>query len=136
MMRMGPRRGLSRRLSGVISSSAVANQEASSKRDEVVQIALHAARPHQHQAAGHIGQRGQQAEQDGELDHELLSAMPNMKHVAVLHEVLLAFQPQCALRARSRFRACREQSIPANRLCANEVMLEVRVDGARGLRRF
>ena len=64
MMRIGPSRGFRRRLSGVISSSAAAIRNAGAQRHKVAQVALDAARAHQHQAARHIGQRGKYAENE------------------------------------------------------------------------
>ena len=62
-------RGLSCRLSGVISSSADGHQEAGAEGDEVAQVALDAASAHQHQAAGDIGERGQDAQEHREFEH-------------------------------------------------------------------
>ena len=45
------------------------HQEARAQRDEIAQIALDAASTHQHQSAGHVGQRGQDAENQGEPEH-------------------------------------------------------------------
>jgi hypothetical protein len=60
--------------------------------------------------------------------------VPNVEYVAVLHDVLFAFKAQDALCARGRFAACREQVVPADGLGADEVMFEVGVNGACGLR--
>ena len=43
------------------------HEEAGAEGDEVAQVALDAAGAHQNQAAGDVGERGQQAQQDGEL---------------------------------------------------------------------
>src|SRR5581483_9818715 len=64
----------------------------------------------------------------------LSAAVPDVHHVAVLHYVFLAFQAQRAAGARSGFGARVEQRIPANGFSADEVMLEVGVDCAGGLR--
>ena len=62
--------------------------------------------------------------------------MPDVHHVAVLCDVLLAFEAQCALGTSRSFGAGFEQRIPANRFGANEVMFQVRVNRAGGLRSF
>src|SRR4051812_26966550 len=66
----------------------------------------------------------------------ILPAVPDVHYVAILHHVFLAFQAQSAADARGGLRAGIQQLIPANGLGADEVVLEIGMDGARGLRRF
>ncbi len=56
-------------------------------------------------------------------------------HVAVLHDVLLAFRPDDALFLRAFPAAVRDELIVAHRLGANEAALEIGVNHARCLRR-
>src|SRR5579863_1630096 len=62
--------------------------------------------------------------------------MPYVHYVAVLHNVLLAFEAKRAAGAGGGFRARVEQRVPADGLGADEVMLEVGVDGSGTLRGF
>ena len=55
-------------------------------------------------------------------------------HVAILHDVFLAFKAERALGARGGFRAGGQQVVPADGFGADEVMLQVGVDGSGGLR--
>src|SRR6266542_1297199 len=64
-----------------------------------------------------------------------LRAVPDIHHVAVLDNVLLALQPQCTLGARARFGSGVEKLVPVDRLGADEVLLEIRVDRTRRLLR-
>ena len=59
--------------------------------------------------------------------------MPDMHHIAILHDVVLAFQTQRALGARVGFRARFEQLVPANGFSTDEVLLQIGVDGSRSL---
>src|SRR5690349_18637389 len=61
--------------------------------------------------------------------------MADDEHVAVLDDVLFAFQPQLALVARARVAAQIDHGLPVDDLGADELLLEVGVDGARGLDR-
>src|SRR5712691_1426070 len=64
-----------------------------------------------------------------------LRAVPYVHHVAVLDDVVLALEPQRAPGARARFGSGVEELVPADRLGADEVLLEIRVDRARRLLR-
>ena len=93
-MRIGPRIGIQAQAFRGHLQQGGGHEEAGAERDEVAQVALDAAGAHQHQAAGHVGQRGDHAEEDGELEHAGLPAVPDVHHVAVLHHVFLAFEAQ------------------------------------------
>ncbi len=54
--------------------------------------------------------------------------MPDMHHIAILHDVVFAFETQRAFGSRVRFGTRFQQLIPANCLCANEMVFEVGVD--------
>src|SRR3954463_16606897 len=54
-----------------------------------------------------------------------LSRMPDMHHVAVLDDVILAFQAQRAFRTCTGFRARFQELIPANGFGANEMLLQI-----------
>ena len=56
--------------------------------------------------------------------------MPDMHHVAVFHDVLLAFQTQRPAVASFRFGAGVEQLVPVNGFGADEMMFQVSVNGA------
>src|SRR5437660_10997994 len=56
-----------------------------------------------------------------------------MHHVAVLHDVVFALQPQSSAGASIGFRAGFEQLILTNGLSPDEVLLQIAVDGAGGL---
>ena len=58
--------------------------------------------------------------------------MPDMHHVAVLHDVFFAFETQSAFGAGVGFRAGFEQLVPANGLGADEVLFQIGMDGAGG----
>ena len=64
-----------------------------------------------------------------------LSAMPDVHHVAVFHDVLFAFQAQRAAGARFGFGAGFQQLVPVDGFRANEVMFQIGVDCAGGIRR-
>src|SRR5881296_2514801 len=55
-----------------------------------------------------------------------------MHHVAVLHDVVFALQPQSSAGASIGFRAGFEQLIPTNGLSPDEVLLQVGMDSASG----
>ena len=61
--------------------------------------------------------------------------MPYVHYVAVLGDVLLAFETQRALGAGVGFGASFEQLIPANCFRADKVFFQVGMDRARSLRR-
>ena len=61
--------------------------------------------------------------------------MPDVHHIAVLHDVVLAFEAQSAFGAGVGFGARFEQLVPANRFGADEVFFQIGVDGARGFDR-
>src|SRR5208283_1736502 len=65
-----------------------------------------------------------------------LSTMSYVHHIPVLHDVLLAFQAEGATGAGFGFGAGFEQLVPVNGFRANEMMLQVGVDNARGIHRF
>ena len=54
--------------------------------------------------------------------------MPDMQHVAVLHNVVLAFQPQLALGSCVGFRSRIQQRVPVNGFRADEMFFQIRVD--------
>ena len=56
--------------------------------------------------------------------------MPYVHHVAVLHDVVLAFEAEGAAGAGFGFGAGVEQLVPMNGFGADEVMLQIGVDGA------
>src|SRR5690606_7961278 len=58
-----------------------------------------------------------------------------MHHVAVAHDVVLAFQPHFSLLLRARLAAVGDEVLVGDRLGTDEAALEVAVDHARGLRR-
>ncbi len=89
------------------------HQEAGAERHEVAQIALDAASTYQHQSASYICQRGNDAENQGEPEHACLPAVPDVHHVAIMHDVLLALKAERALRARGGFAAGGEQVDPS-----------------------
>ena len=59
-----------------------------------------------------------------------------MHHVAILHDVVLAFQPELARIARARFAVAGNIIVIGNGFGADETMLEIGVDHASALRRF
>src|SRR6185312_13022003 len=63
-----------------------------------------------------------------------LTAVPDVHHVAILHNIFLSFEPQRAFGAGRGCRTGIEQRIPADCLGANKMMLEVGVNRARRLR--
>ncbi len=60
------------------------------------------------------------------------AAMPDMHHVAILHDVVLAFEAQRAFGAGVGFGAGFEQLVPADGFSADEMLLQIGVDGAGG----
>src|SRR5579862_2028785 len=62
-------------------------------------------------------------------------AMPDMHYVAILHDVVLAFQAQSSFCAGVGFRSGFQQLIPANGLGADEMFLQIGVDRSRGFLR-
>src|SRR5579884_3278558 len=68
-------------------------------------------------------------------ERNMSAAVPDVEDVAILHEVVFAFEAQGALRAGRGFRSGGEQRIPVDRLRPDEVLLEVGVDRAGGLLR-
>ena len=69
MISTGPSRGLMREALGRHLKQGDGHQEARAQSDEIAQVALDALGAHQHQSAGHIGQGGNGAEDEGELQH-------------------------------------------------------------------
>ena len=66
----------------------------------------------------------------------LLRREPEMHHVAVGDDVVLAFEPQLAGVARAGFAAIGDVVVIGDGLGADEAALEIGVDDARGLRRL
>ncbi len=62
--------------------------------------------------------------------------MPDVHHVAVLDDVFLAFKAERAFGAGRGFGAGCKQVVPANGFGADEMVLQVGVDGSGSLRRF
>src|SRR5437762_7114368 len=62
-------------------------------------------------------------------------AVADHQHIAVLHDVLLAFEAQLALVARSGVAAQIHQGLPIHNLGADELLFEIRMDGAGRLDR-
>src|SRR5436309_8374581 len=60
---------------------------------------------------------------------------PEVHHVAILHNVVLAFEAHLAGIARARLAAEHDIIVIGNGFGADEALLEIGVDGARGLRR-
>ena len=54
--------------------------------------------------------------------------MPDVHHVAVLHDVFLAFKAEGAAGAGGGFRAGVEELVPANGFSPDEMFLQIRVD--------
>ena len=75
------------------------HKKAGAERNEVAQVALDAVGAHQHQAAGYVGQRGTKPRRIESLSMRRLPAVPDVHHVAIVHNVLLAFEAQGALGA-------------------------------------
>ncbi len=69
----------------------------------------------------------------GRIADECYPAVPHVHHVAVLDDVVLALQAQGAAGAGVGFRAGFEQGVPVDDLGADEVLLQIGVDGAGGL---
>src|ERR1700724_4546763 len=59
------------------------------------------------------------------------TAMPDMHHVAILHNVVFAFKTQRAFGAGIGFRASFKQLVPAGGFSANEVFFQIGVYGPR-----
>src|SRR4030088_2258289 len=59
--------------------------------------------------------------------------VPNVHHVAVLHDVVFAFEAQGALGAGVGFGAGFEKLIPADGFGANEMMFQIGMNGAGAL---
>jgi hypothetical protein len=57
--------------------------------------------------------------------------MPDMHHVAILHDVVFAFQPQRSFGSRVGFGASLEELIPADRLSANKMFFQIGMNRAR-----
>ena len=66
---MGPRRGTHAQALGRHFHHRGGHQKPCAERHKIAQVALNPARPNQHQAAGNIGKRGQQSQQNGKLRH-------------------------------------------------------------------
>src|SRR5919109_632508 len=63
------------------------------------------------------------------LSHPALTRMPYVHYVTVLHNVILAFQAQGSASAGIGFGTGFEQLIPADSFSADEVLLQVGVNG-------
>jgi hypothetical protein len=61
--------------------------------------------------------------------------VPNVHYIAILHDVVLAFQAQRAFGAGVGLRASFEKLIPADSFGANEVFLQIGVDRTRSFLR-
>jgi hypothetical protein len=61
-------------------------------------------------------------------------SLAEVHHVAVLHDVLLAFEPELARLARTRFALERDVVVIGDGLGADEALLEIRMDDAGRLR--
>ena len=61
--------------------------------------------------------------------------MPDMHHIAILHDVIFAFETQRAFGAGIGFGAGFQQLVPANGFSANEVLLQIGMDGAGSFHR-
>ena len=66
----------------------------------------------------------------------LLTAVADVHDVAILHDVFLALESKGSLGASGGLASGGEQVVPANRFGADEVVLEIGVDSAGGLRGF
>src|SRR5882672_8636515 len=64
-----------------------------------------------------------------------LSGMPDVHHIAVLNDVIFAFESQCAFGARVGFGTGFEKLILADGLCADEVFFQVGVNRPGGFLR-
>src|SRR4051794_12497841 len=62
-------------------------------------------------------------------------AVPDHEYVAILDDVLLAFEPQLTLVPRARVAAQVYHRLPIDHFGADELLLEIGVDGARRLHR-
>src|SRR5579883_3395762 len=62
-------------------------------------------------------------------------AMPDVHHVAVPNQIILAFEAQCPIGLSRCLRSSSEQSVPVNGLRTDEVLSEIRMNGAGGLLR-
>lgn len=62
------------------------------------------------------------------LQADASTRVPNVHYIAVLYDVLLAFQPECPLCASVSFGTRIKQMVPANCLCTNEMLFKVRMD--------
>ena len=58
--------------------------------------------------------------------------MPDMHHVAILHDVVFAFQAQRAFAAGVGFGTSFQQLVPANSFGANEMLFQIGMNRARG----
>src|SRR4029077_8680783 len=56
--------------------------------------------------------------------------MPDVDYVAVLHQVILALEPKRSMRTGHGLGTRCQQCVPVDRLRANEVLLEISVDGS------
>ena len=56
--------------------------------------------------------------------------MPNVHHVAILHDIVFAFEPERALGTGVGLGAGFEKLVPADGFGADEMFFQIRVDGA------
>jgi hypothetical protein len=61
----------------------------------------------------------------------LLSAVTNVHHVTILHNVVLTFEAQGTMRPSNGFRAGFEQRIPVDGFRADEMFFQVGMDRSR-----
>ena len=59
--------------------------------------------------------------------------MPDVHHIAILHDVVFAFEAQGAFGAGVGFGAGFEQLVPADGFGANEVLFQIGMDGSGAL---
>src|SRR5579859_8276487 len=60
------------------------------------------------------------------------AAVADVQHVSVLHNVVLALEPQLSFGAGVSFRPCFEQRVPVDCFGTNEVLFQIGVNGAGG----
>src|ERR1700676_3322647 len=65
-----------------------------------------------------------------------LSAVPDMHHIPILHDVVLAFEAQRALGAGVGFGTRFQQLIPANGLGSDEMLFQIGVNGSGAVLRL
>src|SRR5207245_7537550 len=88
------------------------------------------------ESAHSVGQSSRESKNDcererGHIRWKLSSAMADVHHIAVSHDIVLAFQTQCSTCASICFRSSIEKLVPVNCLSANEMLFEIGVNCAR-----